>query len=509
MLAAPFTVASYNVENLFDAKRVGTEYENYATSHNWTKRMVEIKLNHVAEVICDLNADILGLQEIENKQILLALQKKLSRVGCTYTYAAITSKKGASIQVALLSRFPIKKTKELQVSYTPKVRNILEVQVDVKGRPLWLFVNHWKSRAYRGYESKRMKYAKVLKKRLESFPKDTPYILLGDFNTDYDAHRNLEKKIDDTGGKTGLHDVLGLAFKHHLQTPVDLANGNTLRHSTLWLDLPYDERWNTKFYGKKGTPDHIILPSSLFDQKGINYLNHSFHVFKKPYLFTQKGYINRWEYKNSKHRGKGYSDHLPIMASFDFTPYLPDRKLKKERANAEEKSIAYLYTQASLKRDVVLKDVLVIWKEKRNAIIKQSKEGRGIFLFSCAKNLELGRRYDLRVQAIKRYKGLKEITHCQPLGEKGKAAIASYLLQENDLKQVTMLRQNEVLVNSVGLYKNGYYHTQGLKIPLYFKKKKCKVQNGAKLKIHKALLGYYKQLQLVLYSPKDFTVLEK
>lgn len=37
--------------------------------------MVDIKLNHTAEVICDLDADILGLQEVENRSILNALQK--------------------------------------------------------------------------------------------------------------------------------------------------------------------------------------------------------------------------------------------------------------------------------------------------------------------------------------------------------------------------------------------------------------------------------------------------
>ncbi|NOR55647.1 MAG: hypothetical protein GQ531_05515 [Sulfurovum sp.] len=344
-----------------------------------------------------------------------------------------------------------------------------------------------------------MKYAKVLKKRLEQMPKENPYILLGDFNTDYDAHFSLEKKIDDTQGKTGLHDVLGISKD-------GMADKSS--HSTLWHDLAFDARWNTKFYGKKGTPDHIILPGALFDKKGINYVKHSFKVFRKPYLFTKKGYINRWQYKKGKHRGKGYSDHLPIMANFDFKPYVSDANTGAKKPKVQAKNIAYLYTQESLENEVILKDVLVIWKEKRHAIIKQTKEGRGVFLFSCAKDLELGRRYDMRVQAIKTYKGLKEITHLRVLEKKDKVAIAPYLLEESDLRNKDLLRQNEVLKESIGIYKNGYYSIQGLKIPIYFKKKKSKPKNGSKLKIHKALLGYYKQLQLVLYSPNNFTVLE-
>ena len=188
LFSKPFKVATYNVENLFDASYQGNEYESYIPGkHNWNQRMVDIKLNHVAEVICDLDAEILGLQEIENANIFAQLKKRLKRVGCGYRYSAISSKKDAPIQVALLSRFPIKKQRELQVSYSPRVRNILEVEVNVNGEPLWIFVNHWKSRAYHGVESKRLKYAKVLKKRLDTLSKSKSYIILGDFNTDYDA----------------------------------------------------------------------------------------------------------------------------------------------------------------------------------------------------------------------------------------------------------------------------------------------------------------------------------
>jgi len=303
IFSKPFKVATYNVENLFDAEYVGTEYDDYRKKHNWTKRMVDIKLNHVAEVICDLDAQILGLQEIENSNILEQLKKRLSHVGCGYRYSAITSKKDASIQVALLSRFPIKKQRELQVSYSPRVRNILEdeVEVDVNGESLWLFVNHWKSRAYHGVESKRMKYAKVLKKRLDTLSESKPYIVLGDFNTDYDAHLSLEKKIDDTNGRTGLHHVMNIVKDGRLVTEPDMLQNFSGYHYTLWRELDLEQRWNTKFYGKKGTADHIILPPTLFDKKGIEYVNNSFKVFRKAYLFTKRGYINRWQYKKGKH----------------------------------------------------------------------------------------------------------------------------------------------------------------------------------------------------------------
>jgi len=512
LFAKPFKVASYNVENLFDANYVGTEYDDYRKSHNWTKRMVEIKLNNVAEVICDLDADIVALQEIENTNIFAQLQKRLARVGCGYRYAAISTKKGASIQVALLSRFPIKKYRDLQVSYSPRVRNILEVEVEVEGKPLVLFVNHWKSRAYRGVESKRMQYAKVLKARVETMPTSKPYIILGDFNTEYDAHLYLEHKINDTGGKTGLHHIIGIVnSSNQLIDTSDMlqTNKNKGQHYTLWKELALDQRWNTKFYGKKGTADHIIVPAALFDGKGIDYVNHSFNVFRRGYLFTKRGYINRWEYKKGKHRGKGYSDHLPVYAYFDMKPYVAEHIKLEKKPTREVKNIGYFYTQEHLDNEVIVEDAIVVWKQKNHALIKQTKEGRGIFLFGSASALEAGKTYDLLVRGIKTYKGLKELTHVYIAKEKGKVDVQKYMLRQNDLSKKIAYRQNEVLKDIVGIYKNKHLYVEGRKIPIYFKKKKSRPKNGSKLKIDYALLGYYKKLQLVVYSQNDFSVLEK
>ena len=499
-------MATYNVENLFDAKYVGTEYDDYRQSHNWTKRMVEIKLDHVSEVICDLDADILGLQEIENAQIFEQLKKRLSRVGCGYRYSAITSKKDATIQVALLSRFPIKKQRELQVSYSPLVRNILEVEVRVDEEPLVILVNHWKSRAYQGVESKRMKYAKVLKKRLDTLPASRAYIVLGDFNTDYDAHLSLENKINDTKGKTGLHHVLGMVDGNRLVDESQMLKGSKGLHYTLWNELELDQRWNTKFYGKKGTADHIVLPSTLFDTKGIEYVNNSFKVFRREYLFTKRGYINRWQYKKGKHRGKGYSDHLPVYAYFDTKSYVPGSDTTVVKQKREVKNIEYFYTREVLENDVILEDAVVVWKRRGNALIKQTKQGRGIFLYACASQLKEGQKYDLLVRAMKEYKGLKELTHVYVLKEKNKVDPYTYILKQEDFSKKVAYRQNEVIKDLVGTYKNRHFYTEGREIPIYFKKKKITPPNGSKIKIDYALLGYYKKLQLVVYS---FEILEK
>ncbi|BAF72797.1 endonuclease/exonuclease/phosphatase family protein [Sulfurovum sp. NBC37-1] len=501
LFSKPFKVASYNVENLFDANHQGTEYEEYIPGkHNWTKRMAEIKLDHTTEVLCDLDADIVALQEIENESVFNALQKRLKRVGCPYRYSAITHKKGAPIQVALLSRFPLKKHRDLQVSFSPYVRNILEVEAEVDGYPLTIFANHWKSKSRKGVESKRIAYARTLEKRILSMPASKEYIILGDLNSNYDAYLTLPKKLNDTQGKTGINHILKTIDNNKLISKSQIRKAPEGMHYSTWNELSYKERWSHRFYGHRSTLDHILLPPSMFDGKGIDYVNNSFRVFKTDRLFTSKGYINRWQIKNGKHTGRGYSDHLPVYAIFDTKPYIPSVKDMPEKATVG--SIEDLYKMNQLDHPIVLEDVVVILKRGRYAVVKQSPKGRGIFIFGVVKGMKEGMKLDLRVQEISTYKGLKEIMALVKLKEKGTADLIPYYAS------LDVMKQNEVVRNLVGVVKNGYLYVNGKKISLYFKNRKLTPQNGSKIKIDYAHLGYYKKLQLVIYSKKDFTILK-
>ena len=503
LFSNPFKIATYNVENLFDDKVQGTEYDEYIPGrHNWSSRMMQIKIDHTAEVLCELDADIVGLQEIENDYVFDLLVKRLKRVGCAYRYSAISHKKGSSIQVALLSRFPIKRNRDLQVSYAPRIRNILEVEVEIQEKPLLLFVNHWKSKSRKGYESKRIAYAKTLQKRILSLSKNSEYIILGDLNSNYNAHFTLKKRLDDSHGVRGISHILQTVRGDRLIDKPEILKGKKGEHFNLWQELPYKERWSHKFYGNKSTLDHILLPVSLFNGNNIDYVNHSFSVFKSETLFSKKGYINSWKMKGSKHTGKGYSDHLPVYAYFDVNPFEATKEDVK-RKGVVSKNIEDLYRVESLDVPIVLTDAVVVFKRGKYAIIKQSANGRGIFLYGTASDLEEGKRYDFRVQELSTYKGLKEITALVKLKEKGSVDLTPFY------KNLEIGRQNEVLRDMVAVYKKRHLIVNGEKIPVYFKNKKLTPKNGAKIKIHYAHLGYYKKLQLVIYSKKDFEILEQ
>ena len=402
LLSTNIKVASYNVENLFDMVYDGHEYKAYIPNqHKWNKKNFQKKLLNISEVICDLNADIIGLQEIENKNVLKQLQKSLKKVGCSYKYLAITHKKKSAIQVAILSRFPIQKSYEVVVKRSLKYRNILEVKYMFEGNPLYIYVNHWTSK--RSKESKRISSAKALKERLLLLPKGSEYILLGDFNSDYDEYLHIENKHNDTHGKTGMNHILKtINNKGNFFRTFSLKK-EYFSHYNLWLELENYKRWSHNFYGKKQALDAIIIPSTLFDGKGIDYVDNSFRVMKKNYLFHKKGYIFRWEYKKKRHKGRGYSDHLPLMATFSTT-----QKFQKEKIHKMEGLIDWLYRE-KLKFPLFLKKIKVIVIEKNKVIVSQKKSKKKIAIYGTKDALSLGKEYDLMVYKRKLYKGEYEI----------------------------------------------------------------------------------------------------
>jgi len=387
-------IASYNVENLFDMQNNGTEYKEYKPNkHNWTAKNFKKKLLNTAEVICDIDADIIGLQEIENENVLKLLKQRLRKIGCIYKYHAITHKKKSAIQVAILSKIPISNVNEIVVNRKLKYRNVLEVKFIVEGKPFYIFVNHWTSK--RSSESKRIKSAKVLVRRLKKLPKNSEYIILGDFNDDYDEYMRESP--------SAINHVLKTINEEENFFRINSLNATEFSHYNLWLEIANYKRWSHNFYGDKQALDSIILPSTLFDGKGLEYMNDSFSVFKKAYLFHKKGYIFRWEIKKGRHQGKGYSDHLAIVALFSTS-----RAFKKRINHMKIGSIDEL-NKPSPSLPLLLKNVKVIAYQKNKVTITQKHLKQCISIYGVGKSMKLNKSYDIMVYGVKKYKGEYEV----------------------------------------------------------------------------------------------------
>ncbi|WP_241856039.1 endonuclease/exonuclease/phosphatase family protein [Sulfurimonas lithotrophica] len=313
-------IATYNVEALFDLEKKGYKYKEYKPNSKslWNKKNYNIKLNNISKVIKDIDADIIALQEVHSLQALKDLRLKLKQNGLYYKYFTIADKKDSAIKVALLSKIPFVYAKEINVTSTYKYRNILEVKFKVENQEFYLFNNHWKSKS--GPESMRMVSAKALRDRIEKIGYDKNIILLGDFNSHYEENKLFIKnrKHNDTNGKTGINDIL--------RTKYQIKNAKNTKYKknsfyNLWYDTNLEERYSYIFKGEKEALDNILVSQSLLNNKGMSYKDNSIKNFSKDYLMYKGKYPYRWQVSKArvpKHKGKGYSDHLAVIATFIF-----------------------------------------------------------------------------------------------------------------------------------------------------------------------------------------------
>jgi len=312
-------IASYNIENLFDLKIDGSEYHEYIpnTSWKWNRTNYRKKLKNISKVIHDMECDIISIQEIESRTALKDLQKELKKKGSYFPYISITSKKKTSVQVALLSKFPILYTKELSVTSSRKYRNILENKIKIGSQNLYIFSNHWKAKS--GAESQRIISAKVLRKRLRSLGYHQQIVLLGDFNSHYEEYIlfKRKRKHNNTNGMTGINHILQTITDNKPTTLSSLSTCKTCSYN-LWYEIDKKRRWTHKYRSSKEALDSIIITKGLSDQRGIEYIKNSFNRFDPDYLFKRNSPY-RWQRSRKypkHHTGKGYSDHLPIYADF-------------------------------------------------------------------------------------------------------------------------------------------------------------------------------------------------
>jgi endonuclease/exonuclease/phosphatase family metal-dependent hydrolase len=317
---------SYNVENLFDCEDDGAEYPEYRPGKcNWNAETFDRKLHNIAAAIAAAQPDIAILCEVENDRALQHLRRALRRRRINYKYSAIGDTPNPTATCpAILSRLPITDTRSHGIAKMDSfyTRNILEADIALGRHTLKVFANHWPSK--RNPESHRIAAARVLRARLEELAPGADYICAGDFNANFDeCECFVGRKLDDTHGQTGINHVVG-TVESAVGDPVDYINEQELKeksdellHYNLWFELEPYQRLSYMYRNRPETPDHILVPASLYDNKGICYVDNSFAVFRWSgrLIFKKRPY--RWQYRWTRqgrmHVGEGYSDHLPLL----------------------------------------------------------------------------------------------------------------------------------------------------------------------------------------------------
>ena len=200
------TVAFYNVENLFDTINDPKTFDDDRTpkgKDKWTSIIYKKKLKNIAKVISEIGRDItntspsiIGLCEVENKNVLVDLINSEELKKTNYGIAHYDSPDERGVDVALLfkrNRFkPISskayhlylKRENGEVDFT---RDHLLVSGYLDDELIHFIVNHWPSRSggQMRSEPSRILAGKLNKKIIDSIISTNPLakiINMGDFN---------------------------------------------------------------------------------------------------------------------------------------------------------------------------------------------------------------------------------------------------------------------------------------------------------------------------------------
>jgi predicted extracellular nuclease len=304
--AEEFFVGAYNVENLFDLEDDPTVEgdEEYIPSapKQWDPQKLDRKLANLARAISAMGNGrgpaILGLEEVENIEVVRQLVKALSHLGRDYQIVHQDSPSERGIDCALIydaKLFELTGKQFHRVPLERPSRDIVEAQLKHRGHDLYFFVNHWPSRY--NDEQQRMEAARVLRARVESIiaeDKDADIIMAGDFN-DTPPDRSLKFSLR-SGTK---EECLKQGFLFDTMWPIHAAGEGTNVYNDQWQAL-----------------DHIIVSPGMLNREGFVWKEDSTVAHKPDFLLFHPRppaipRPNRSYTKDNFHKD-GTSDHLAV-----------------------------------------------------------------------------------------------------------------------------------------------------------------------------------------------------
>ncbi len=302
-----FTIAFYNLENLFDTiddpKILDDEFTPDGKKH-WTYGRYSKKIQKLSSVIRQIGVEqskqppvLIGVAEIENKKVLSDLIHSKSLRNYQYDFVHYNSPDMRGIDVGLLynkryfelldsDTFPLFIEENGVRSFT---RDVLMVKGNLNGELIHILVNHWPSRRKGVEESeyKRMKAADLNREIMDRIKIEegvAKFIIMGDFN-DGPLDKSLKSLAENN-------------IFNPMEQLVSYKRG-TLKHYDDWLVF-----------------DQILFSNQFLktEVKG--------HSFEKAYIFD-KDFLKVFRGKNKgkpfrTHIGPwyqgGFSDHFPVFA---------------------------------------------------------------------------------------------------------------------------------------------------------------------------------------------------
>lgn len=305
-----FTIAFYNVENLFDTiDDPNIKDEDFLPTSKvaWTSDRYSRKLTNIARAIVSIDSvnlpAVVGLAEVENISALNDLISKTTLQRGNYQAILEEGSDMRGIDVAMMFRKDVMKYighHSLPSAQSFKTRSVLYVRLtDAKKDTFHIFVNHWKSRSGGATETepKRIENATMLKHLTGSVLAHNPkanIVIMGDLN-------------DEPNNKS-ISEILGAKKPEKKITPTSLYN------------LMYErfrQGEGTLYYKDWDLFDQFVVSGNLLNKKpgkGAVILSPYAFIFKPEWLLykNKAGDMVPNRTAGSRDYFGGYSDHLPV-----------------------------------------------------------------------------------------------------------------------------------------------------------------------------------------------------
>ncbi|MGI6233534.1 MAG: endonuclease/exonuclease/phosphatase family protein [Prevotella sp.] len=308
LLASLFTFVELNCENLFDTVDDSVKQDDEflpISAHHWTPYRYWRKVNRTGQTLLSCAEgnrerhvpDMVALTEVENDSVLFDLTRRSLLRNAGYSYLITHGPDVRGINVALLYSpfaFRLISSYSLRVALPSGVRPTRDILyasgMVATGDTLHVFVVHAPSRA--GGEAftqpLRIRVAERLRTSVDSIRQlssQARIIIAGDFN-DYTRDKSIQLLTN-----SGL---------------VDISNGANGQNGA---------RGTYRYHGEWGSLDHILCDNFTATRSTGCHINDASFLLEEDKKYG--GVKPRRTYLGPRYLG-GFSDHLPLVAYFEF-----------------------------------------------------------------------------------------------------------------------------------------------------------------------------------------------
>ncbi len=313
----------WNLENLFDTVNSTNRSEKLQRTLNkelkgWTTAVLDKKITQLTKAIAQMNPDILGVCEVENRPVLDKLVNAMNAaLNRTYAVMHQDTKDARGIDVAFIydsqKYTPDGELYSLEVMRRNATRDIVQAQLKTAaGNVLVLLGNHWPARSDGKFESEpyRMMVGEVLSywvKRIHEIQgKGASIVAMGDFNdepfdrslVDYAQSTHILKQIENSTTTDYLYNLSAACINGKLGTYVFGNEINMLDQFLVSKAIAVKTKLSKFSVAAPVRICHDVVPGMV---KG---------EYNAPVKFGRPA-------EASTHNKDGFSDHLPIALTLE------------------------------------------------------------------------------------------------------------------------------------------------------------------------------------------------